>query len=144
MQIMVNGQQYDSWEAVPPEIRQQLAAKLPDADGNGVPDLFEGGGLPPTSSSVVTSTSFAVDGTTYDSVAALPPEIQAVLRNLMPGAAGPPAPAPPLSMPTQAQVPPAPSPAPGQPLAEGEIMLNGVPTRVTDEPVRKKRWWQRG
>ena len=48
MQINVNGQNYDKWEDVPAEVRQQLAATLPDADKNGVPDLFEGnlGGLP--------------------------------------------------------------------------------------------------
>jgi hypothetical protein len=144
MQIMVNGQQYDSWDAVPADIRQQLAAKLPDADGNGVPDLFEGGGLPLTSSSVITSTSFAVDGRTYDSVAALPPEVQALLRNLLPGAVAATPPPPPAA----AAAATAPAPAqPAQaaaPLAEGEIMLNGVPTRITGEPAKKKHWWQRG
>ena len=48
MQINVNGQNYSRWEDVPAEVRQQLAATLPDADKNGVPDLFEGtGALPP-------------------------------------------------------------------------------------------------
>ena len=42
MQINVNGQNYTRWEDVPAEVRQQLAATLPDADKNGVPDLFEG------------------------------------------------------------------------------------------------------
>ena len=42
MQINVNGQNYSRWEDVPAEVRQQLAATLPDADKNGVPDLFEG------------------------------------------------------------------------------------------------------
>ena len=48
MQINVNGQSYTRWEDVPADVRQQLAATLPDADKNGVPDLFEGnlGGLP--------------------------------------------------------------------------------------------------
>ncbi|MCW2797431.1 hypothetical protein [Nocardioides sp.] len=143
MQIMVNGQQYDSWDAVPPEIRQQLAAKLPDADKNGIPDLFEGGGLPMSSSSVITSTSFAVDGKTYDNVASLPAEVQAVLRNMLPGLTGAAAPAatPPLAVPAPAA---APAPTVGQPLAEGEVMLNGVPTRVGSEPARKKHWWRRG
>ena len=142
MQIMVNGQQYDSWDAVPADIRQQLAAKLPDADGNGVPDLFEGGGLPPASSSVITSTSFAVDGRTYDSVASLPPEVQALLRNLLPGAA---AASPPAAAPAAPTMPaPAQQAQAAAPLAEGEIMLNGVPTRITGEPAKKKHWWQRG
>jgi len=142
MQIMVNGQQYDSWDAVPADIRQQLAAKLPDADGNGVPDLFEGGGLPLASSSVITSTSFAVDGRTYDSVASLPPEVQALLRNLLPGAA---AASPPAAAPAAPTMPaPAQQAQAAAPLAEGEIMLNGVPTRITGEPAKKKHWWQRG
>ncbi len=48
MQINVNGQTYARWEDVPPDVRQQLAATLPDADRNGIPDLLEGNlsGLP--------------------------------------------------------------------------------------------------
>ena len=42
MLINVNGQSYDKWEDVPADVRQQLAATLPDADKNGIPDLFEG------------------------------------------------------------------------------------------------------
>ena len=158
MQIMVNGQTYGSWESVPPEIKQQLAAKLPDADANGVPDLFEGGGLPLDAASVVTTSSFNVDGTSYDSVAALPPQVQDLLRSVLPGALGlgaaqapqPPQAGAPLPPPAPAPTPAAPqvSAPPAPPLAEGEVMLNGVPTRITGEPVqpgqpKKKRWWRR-
>jgi hypothetical protein len=96
-----------------------------------------------SSSSVITSTSFAVDGKTYDNVASLPAEVQAVLRNMLPGLTGAAAPAatPPLAVPAPAA---APAPTVGQPLAEGEVMLNGVPTRVGSEPARKKHWWRRG
>ena len=38
MQINVNGQSYTRWEDVPADVRQQLAATLPDADKNGVPE----------------------------------------------------------------------------------------------------------
>lgn len=155
MQIVVNGQCYDSWESVPPEIKQQLAAKLPDANANGVPDLFEGGGLPLDAASVVTTSSFTVDGTDYSSVAALPPQVQDLLRSVLPGALGlatPQAPQPPPAAPATpagaAPPTPAPTPAPAasaRPLAEGEVMLNGVPTRITGEtePPRKRRWWRR-
>ncbi len=37
----INGVDYPSWDQVPEELRRQLAA-LPDADGNGIPDLIEG------------------------------------------------------------------------------------------------------
>ena len=40
MDINVNGQNYSRWEDVPAEVRQQLAATLPDVDKNGIPDLF--------------------------------------------------------------------------------------------------------
>ena len=59
MQINVNGQNYTRWEDVPAEVRQQLAATLPDADKNGVPDLFEGdlGGLPTANAQTLTPRS---------------------------------------------------------------------------------------
>lgn len=138
MQIMVNGQTYDSWEAVPADIRAKMAAKLPDANNNGVPDLFEGGGLP---TGEMTSTAISVDGQSYDSVAALPPEIQALLRGLMPGAVAPPA--------TQVPAGQAASPAvpPTTPLTDGQVMLNGVPTQIggqTPGEPKRKHWWQRG
>jgi hypothetical protein len=170
MHIVVNGQTYTSWESVPLEVKQQLAAKLPDANANGVPDLFEGGGLPAGATSVVSTSSFNVDGTNYSSVAALPAEIQSLLRSVLPGALGmgaaqapqppqaplppppagavpPPAPAPTPAAPQAPAAPLAPTapPAPAPPLAEGEVMLNGVPTRITGvtEQPKKKRWWRR-
>ena len=40
MEITVNGQRYDSWDDVPGDVKRLVAGQLPDADGNGVPDLF--------------------------------------------------------------------------------------------------------
>ena len=93
MDILVNGARYTSWEQVPPEVRQQLAATLPDADRNGIPDLFEGNltGLPTGTS---TSTSISVNGQQVASMAALPPEVQALMRQAFGWPATPGAPAP--------------------------------------------------
>ena len=80
MQINVNGQSYTRWEDVPADVRQQLAATLPDADKNGVPDLFEGnlaGCRPPTPRP---SPSISVNGQTVNSVGDLPPEMQQLLH----------------------------------------------------------------
>ena len=80
MQINVNGQNYAKWEDVPAEVRQQLAATLPDADKNGVPDLFEGnfGGV--ASADTQAFTAISVNGQSVNSVAELPPEVQQMLH----------------------------------------------------------------
>jgi hypothetical protein len=73
--IIFNGKEYDSPEAMPPEVRQlyQMAAGLlADRDQNGVPDIFEGGEAAPAT--VVQSTQFIVDGKTYTSLDELPAE----------------------------------------------------------------------
>src|SRR3954451_14420447 len=82
VQINVNGQSYTRWEDVPAEIRQQLAATLPDADKNGIPDLFETGALP-TGAQTFASTSIVVNGQPVQSAADLPPEIQAKLQQAL-------------------------------------------------------------
>jgi hypothetical protein len=149
MLINVNGQNYSTWEDVPPEVRQQLAATLPDADKNGVPDLFEGnlGGLP-AGAQTFASTSIIVDGKPVQSAADLPPEMQAKLQQAL-GMLGPMFGA--TATPTAA-VPPAPGTptAPGGvppnapwPLQPGQVMLNGVPTVVGETTPAKKSWWKR-
>lgn len=123
MQINVNGQVYSRWEDVPADVRQQLAATLPDQDRNGIPDLLEGNlsGLVP--GAPASFTSIAVNGQQVGSVGELPAEVQAALRQ----AFGWPAAAP----------PPPSSPAPGQ------VLLNGVPTSTTEAVEPKKPWWKR-
>ena len=141
MLINVNGQNYSRWEDVPAEVRQQLAATLPDADKNGVPDLFEGnlGGLP-ADVQTFASTSIIVDGQPVQSAADLPPEMQAKLQQALgmlgPMIGTPPAPstpAVPTGVPTNAP----------WPLQPGQVMLNGVPTTVGDATEVKKPWWKR-
>jgi hypothetical protein len=140
VQINVNGQNYDRWEDVPAEVRQQLAATLPDADKNGVPDLFETGALP-EGAQTFASTSVVVNGQQVQSAAELPPEVQAQLQQAL-GMLGPifggtattpPAP----GAPTAATAVPPNSPWPLQP---GQVMLNGVPTTPGAEPPKKSLW----
>ena len=50
MKIVFNGREYDGVEQMPPEIRAQylqVINALGDADGNGIPDILERGGLSP-------------------------------------------------------------------------------------------------
>jgi hypothetical protein len=147
MLINVNGQSYTKWEDVPADVRQQLAATLPDADKNGVPDLFEGNlqGLP-TGGQTFSSASIVVDGKQVQSAADLSPEMQAQLQQAlgmlgpMLGAMGAPTSAAPPGVPATPAAPPGTN-APW-PLQPGQVMLNGVPTVVGAEPA-KKPWWKR-
>ena len=142
MQINVNGQTYSRWEDVPPDVRQQLAATLPDADRNGVPDLLEGNlsglptGIPATGQ---TFTSISVNGQNVGSVGELPPEVQQVLRQAFGWPAAPIAPGTPVA-PAAPGPPPPGSPWPLQP---GQVMLNGVPTTVGEATQPRKPWWKR-
>ena len=142
MQINVNGQNYARWEDVPAEVRQQLAATLPDADQNGVQDLFEGnlGGLPADVQTFAT-TSIVVNGQQVQSAADLSPEMQARLQQAL-GMLGPmfgtPTTPPPPGTPAATPTPNAP-----WPVQPGQVMLNGVPTTVGDATEVKKPWWKR-
>jgi hypothetical protein len=143
MQINVNGQNYSRWEDVPAEVRQQLAATLPDADKNGVPDLFEGnlGGLP-AGAQTFASTSILVNGQPVQSAADLPPEMQAKLQQAL-GMLGPM-----LGTATTPPTPGAPAaptavPPNAPPLQPGQVMLNGVPTTVGDATPAKKGFLRR-
>ena len=138
MQINVNGQNYSRWEDVPAEVRQQLASTLPDADKNGVPDLFEGnlGGLP-ADAQTFASTAIVVNGQPVQSAADLPPELQAKLQQAL-GMLGPM-----FGTPATAAAPAAAPPTAPGPLQPGQVMLNGVPTAVGDATPPKKGFLRR-
>ncbi|MFL5807834.1 MAG: hypothetical protein ACJ8CR_39650 [Roseiflexaceae bacterium] len=74
--INFNGQEYDSPDAMPPDVRRlyELANQmLADQDGDGVPDLF--GQVAGTSqANVIQTTQFVVDGKVYTSLDELPAE----------------------------------------------------------------------
>lgn len=147
MQINVNGQNYDRWEDVPAEVRQQLAATLPDADKNGVPDLFEGNlsGLP-QGGQTFSSASIMVNGKTVSSASDLPPELQEQLQQAL-GMLGPMLGPAFGATTTTNTVVTGPTSTPGEPapwpLAPGQVMLNGVPTTVGDGQPVKRSWWRR-
>jgi len=147
MSINVNGHEYASWAHVPPEIRARLAA-LPDKNGDGIPDVFQGdlSGIGPDVTTVSTTT-FAVNGVHYRSLADLPEVLRAemnrALREL--GALG--------CAITDATSPGGSSAAasgnapqgtghlpPAQPArSDRPMMINGEPY---DPQAGRKRWWQ--
>jgi hypothetical protein len=74
--IIFNGQEYDSVEAMPAEVRQlyQMAsAMFADQDQDGVPDMFENL-TGATSGTVHQTMQFIVDGKSYASLDELPAE----------------------------------------------------------------------
>jgi hypothetical protein len=74
--INFNGQEYDSPDDMPPDVRRlyDLANQmLADKDGDGVPDLF-GQVAGTTQANVVQTTQFVVDGKIYTSLDDLPAE----------------------------------------------------------------------
>jgi hypothetical protein len=143
-QINVNGQNYSRWEDVPADVRQQLLAVLPDADKNGVPDLFETGALPanlPAGAQTFASTSIVVNGQPVSSLDQLPPEVRETLHQVF-GWASPVMGAPPApGAPAPPGTPPPPNPS--WPLPPGQVMLNGVPTDVSETTQPRKSWWRR-
>jgi hypothetical protein len=71
--INFNGQEYDSPEAMPAEVRRlyELANQMfADKDQDGVPDLFQG--IAGTQANVVQTSQFVVDGKVYTSLDELP------------------------------------------------------------------------
>ena len=81
MRIEVNGRVYGSWDDLPEDLRQQLAASgmMADEDGDGVPDVFQG----TFPAQAPQPSQFAVDGQTYGSIAELPPEQRAKVEAAM-------------------------------------------------------------
>ena len=157
--INVNGQQFGSWQDVPPEIRAKLA-HLPDRNGDGIPDVLQGdtSGLGP-GATTVTSTSFSVNGVEYASIDDLPAALRAewdralqsfgafgnlvadAMRGGTPAQQPPPGPegyAPPgtgFAAPGTGYAAPRPTPsAPSRP-----TLINGQPY---EPDAGRKRWWQ--
>lgn len=133
MEIFINGKRYTSLEEVPPQLRALVA----DANGNGLPDAFEGliaqaqAGSAQDSPGVasISTSSYVVDGKSYASAADLPPEARQALE-----AAG-------LHLgPVPEATPPQPATAaiPVEPPSRGTL-LNGVPL---EEATRRRPWWK--
>ena len=74
--INFNGQEYDSPEAMPPEVRQMyqmMINMLADKNQDGMPDIFAGG-TSNVKSTLFQTTQFIVDGKAYSSLDELPAE----------------------------------------------------------------------
>jgi hypothetical protein len=140
VRITVNGEEYGSWDEVPEETRHLLGQVLPDVDGNGVPDAFEGGADPgrhsyhkvivttPASPPAVPNGTRKVRVKVRRTIARLPDAT---------GSTPPPDPSP----------DPSPDPAPGPPadgstVPQGKILLNGELVDADPEPPRP-HWWRR-
>jgi hypothetical protein len=87
--ININGQEYNSVDEMPPDVRkawEQAMSMLADRNGNGVPDILEGGNTRITRSSsvpgvttVVTSSTVTVNGRKYDNWEEVPPDLRSML-----------------------------------------------------------------
>ena len=151
MTIRLNGAEYDSWEDVPEEMRRMLDGALPDLDGNGVPDAFEGKAEPGhhTYKKIVVTRprdlrpgeehdpgklrmkklSVTTDGDDPDPASDISPLYRPRWRPADPGAAVP-----------------APEDAPvssASTVPQGMIELNGELVNVDGTPP-KRHWWRRG
>ena len=74
--INFNGQEYDSPEAMPPDVRQMyqmMINMLADNNQDGLPDIFAGG-TSNVKSTLFQTTQFIVDGRAYNSLDELPAE----------------------------------------------------------------------
>jgi hypothetical protein len=74
--INFNGQEYDSPEAMPPEVRQfyqMMTSMLADNNQDGMPDIFADS-TGNVKSTLFQTTQFIVDGKTYSSLDELPAE----------------------------------------------------------------------
>jgi len=88
VKITVNGVAWDSVDAMPPDVRrlyEQTLASMPDLadrDGDGIPDIVEGDGLSVRRGTTVRK-QIILNGTSYDDVAAMPPDVRALYERAM-------------------------------------------------------------
>ena len=78
--IVFNGQEYDSIDAMPPEVRATYLAVVEafaDTNHNGVPDVFEGGAAT-SHVRVVTQVNITINGQTYHSPDEMPPDVRRI------------------------------------------------------------------
>lgn len=129
--IEYNGRVYDSWNDLPAEAQDLIRSRMPDTNGDGVPDIFQGGPAPES----MTTTTIEVNGTTYDSIDDVPTEFRAHLERAL---AADLAPGETLTERVDGQPVPLPPQQHAGPAAQQQTLLNGQPI---DQP--KKPWWRR-
>jgi hypothetical protein len=106
---VVNGVEYSSIEAMPPEARAAFRAALAgleDTDGNGIPDMLER--PDPDGSVVVHQSSISLNGREVADLAGLPKPLRSLLQQALGGAAER-APGSPAARPVGQEAPDAPS-----------------------------------
>jgi hypothetical protein len=84
--ITFNGTEYESPGAMPPEVRsaweeivRAAGPALRDGDGNGVPDVLEGGSGPGGTRRIVVENRIIVNGRTGRGVGDMPPEVRRLI-----------------------------------------------------------------
>jgi hypothetical protein len=99
VRITVNGKEYRGVEEMPPEVRRQYAramSMLADKDGNGVPDILEGGASITSTTfdhagdalitTEVTKSDVVVNGQRYARLEDVPAELRELICNATAGA----------------------------------------------------------
>jgi hypothetical protein len=84
--VVFNGVEYASAEDMPPDVRyayEQVMVRLPDKDGDGVPDAFQGAA--PNSIRVETHSRYVVNGREYRSPDEMPPDARALYESARSG-----------------------------------------------------------
>ena len=85
--IIFNGQEYQSLDAMPPEVRQaydQLIKQLADADHDGIPDILQHGADAKLLGNIQLShTRITVNGKTYETPDEMPPAVRALYDKAM-------------------------------------------------------------
>jgi hypothetical protein len=82
--IILNGQEYASTDAMPPEVRQvcdQALKQLADTDHDGIPDIVQHGGARNVIG--IKHTSITINGKTYDGPDQIPPALRQIYEQAM-------------------------------------------------------------
>jgi hypothetical protein len=86
--IFINGREYENLEATPPDARRLyeetvrgLVPHLPDADGNGVPDVLEAQG--PAAQRTIIENKIIVNGRVYQSPEQMPADVRRLYESAL-------------------------------------------------------------
>jgi hypothetical protein len=139
VRILVNGEEYSSWDEVPEETRRLMRKVLPDADHNGIPDAVEGKDGPGVHVYKKRILVKRTSRTTRVLRTEEHPGFRYTMTNEDVSEALPKldgdrvAPDPMTSDPGTPPTPP----------SDGPVILNGVEVGPDGQPLAKKHWWRR-
>ena len=90
--IVFNGQEYQSLDAMPPDVRQaydEFVKQLGDADHDGIPDILQQGAAGKLIGKMaVTHTRITINGKTYETLDEMPPDLRQLYDKAMAQAGG--------------------------------------------------------